>query len=111
MRTLDTLVRRRLIKGVFEITFKKDSICKSCELGKLKRTFQNKLVVSTSKPLELLHMDLFGPTRYESLNDCHFCVVVVDDYNRFAWVMFLKNKDETFEEFAKLYKKLQNERI
>ena len=71
MRTLDTLVKKNFIRELSKIYFKRDSVCKYYELEKLKRIyFQNKLIVSTSKPLDLLYMDLFWPIRYESLNGC-----------------------------------------
>ena len=42
--------------------------CDTCQLGKQTRvSFKPKNIVSTFKPLELLHMDLFDPTRTTSL--------------------------------------------
>ncbi|GJR98320.1 putative ribonuclease H-like domain-containing protein [Tanacetum coccineum] len=49
------------------------------------------------KPLELLHMDLFGPVSIESINKKRYCLVVTDDFSRFSWVFFLATKDETSE--------------
>ncbi|GJU63201.1 putative ribonuclease H-like domain-containing protein [Tanacetum coccineum] len=38
------------------------------------------------KPLELLHMDLFGPVSVESINKKRYCLVVTDDFSRLrAW--------------------------
>ncbi|GKE51989.1 putative ribonuclease H-like domain-containing protein [Tanacetum coccineum] len=42
-------------------------------------------------------MDLFGPTSVRSINHKTYCLVVIDDYNRFSWVFFLAIKDETSE--------------
>ena len=51
-----------------KLNFEKDRICDACQLGKqTKVSFKSKNIVSTSRPLELLHMDLFGPTRTTSL--------------------------------------------
>ncbi|GJU07276.1 putative ribonuclease H-like domain-containing protein [Tanacetum coccineum] len=49
------------------------------------------------KPLELLHMDLFGLVSIESINKKRYCLVVTDDFSRFSWVFFLATKDETSE--------------
>ncbi|GJZ30110.1 putative ribonuclease H-like domain-containing protein [Tanacetum coccineum] len=55
------------------------------------------LGVSTiSEPLQLLHMDLFGPTSIRSIDHKHYSLVVTDDFSRFSWVFFLGTKDETF---------------
>ena len=40
--------------------------------------------IMTSKPLELIHMNLFGPTKTKSLNGNHFVFVLVDDFSRFT---------------------------
>ncbi|KAI3707412.1 hypothetical protein L6452_25910 [Arctium lappa] len=50
---------------------------------------------STSSPLELLHMDLCGPMRTQSLGGNKYVLIIVDDYSRYTWVKFLRSKDET----------------
>ncbi|GJW99592.1 putative ribonuclease H-like domain-containing protein [Tanacetum coccineum] len=65
-------------------------------LGKqLKASCKTKLVNSISRPLHMLHMDLFGPTNVKSLMKKSYCLVVTDDFSRFSWVFFLATKDET----------------
>jgi len=51
-------------------------------------------VVSTSRPLELFHMNLFGPSRTMSLEGNYYGLVIVDDYSRFIWTLFIATKDE-----------------
>ncbi|KAH9687354.1 Integrase catalytic domain-containing protein [Citrus sinensis] len=100
-----------LVKGLPKIGFQKDKICEACQFGKqIKTSFKNKNHISTSKPLELLHIDLFGPSRYASLNGKYYAFVIVDDYSRYTWVLFLVNKDDALDAFKVLYKKLQNEK-
>nr|GEY23844.1 putative ribonuclease H-like domain-containing protein [Tanacetum cinerariifolium] len=53
-------------------------------------------VSSISEPLQLLHMDLFGPTSIRSIDHKYYCLVITDDYSRFCWVFFLEHKDETY---------------
>ncbi|GJR63735.1 putative ribonuclease H-like domain-containing protein [Tanacetum coccineum] len=60
-----------------------------------KASYKAKLVNSISKPLHMLHMDLFGPTNVKSLMKKSYCLVVTDDFSRFSWVFFLATKDET----------------
>ncbi|GJV70538.1 putative ribonuclease H-like domain-containing protein [Tanacetum coccineum] len=60
-----------------------------------KASYKTKLVNSISKPLHMLHMDLFGPTNVKSLMKKSYCLVVTDDFSRFSWVFFLTTKDET----------------
>ena len=67
-------------------------------------------MVSTSRPLELLHIDLFGPISTPSLAGKKYYVVVVDDFYRFTWTLLLAHKDETFSIFSKICRRIQNEK-
>ena len=53
--------------------------------------------MSTTRPLELLHVDIFRPTA--SLGGKKYGLVIVDDFSRFTWVIFLVYKDEAYEAF------------
>jgi hypothetical protein len=53
-----------------------------------------KSIITTSSPLELIHMDLFGPIAYVSIGDNKYGLVIVDDYSRFTWVFFVYDKGE-----------------
>ncbi|XP_072082090.1 uncharacterized protein [Arachis hypogaea] len=64
MFQISKLVKRSLVRGLPNIKFDKDITCDACQMGKqIKTSFKPKEDVSTKKPLELLHLDLFGPTR------------------------------------------------
>ncbi|XP_070007049.1 uncharacterized protein [Nicotiana sylvestris] len=66
-------------------------------LGPLSAHVKSKRDVISSKPLELLHMDFYGPMREQSRGGKRYIFVIVDDYSRFTWTLFLRTKDETFE--------------
>ena len=105
MYLISKLSKRNLVKDLPKLNFEKDKICSACQLGKqTKSSFKPKGVISTSRPLELLHMDLFGPTRTSSLGGKKYGLVIVNDFSRFTWVMFLAHKDEMFSEFIRFYK-------
>ena len=74
----------------------------------MKNSFKTKNVVSSLKPLELLHMDLFGPSRTTSLGGNYYALVIVDDFSRFTWTLFLESKSDAFSSFEKLARRLQN---
>ncbi|GJU91080.1 retrovirus-related pol polyprotein from transposon TNT 1-94 [Tanacetum coccineum] len=59
------------------------------------------------KVLHTLHMDLCGLMRVQSINGKKYILVVIDDYSRFAWVKFLRSKDETSEFVIKFLKQIQ----
>ncbi|KAH9698134.1 hypothetical protein KPL71_023896 [Citrus sinensis] len=111
MDLISKIVKNNLVKGLPKINFQKDRTCEACQFGKqIKTSFKSKNHVSTSKPLQLLHIDLFGPSRYASLSGKFYAFVIVDDYSRYTWVLFLANKDDAIDAFRIFYKKVQNEK-
>ncbi|GJY60054.1 putative ribonuclease H-like domain-containing protein [Tanacetum coccineum] len=95
-KNMNKLVRGNLVRGLPSNIFLNDHSCVACQKGKQhKVSCKAKLVNSISKPLHMLHMDLFGPTNVKSLMKKSYCLVVTDDFSRFSWVFFLATKDET----------------
>ena len=66
--------------------------------------------MSTTRPLELLHLDLFGLTRTISLGGKKYGLVIVDGFLRFTCVIFLVHKDEVCKAFKVVSKRSQNEK-
>ena len=64
----------------------------------------------TTKALELLHMDLMGPMQVESIGGKRYVFVLVDDFTRFTWIKFIREKSDTFEVFKELCTQLQREK-
>jgi transposase InsO family protein len=64
--------------------------------------------MTTERPLELLHMDLFGLIAYISIGGSKYCLVIVDDYPRFTWVSILQEKSQTQETLKKFLRRAQN---
>ncbi|KAJ9538273.1 hypothetical protein OSB04_031006 [Centaurea solstitialis] len=67
--TINQLAKTGLVTGLPSLRFTKEQLCSACEMGKIKKS-SHKLKVehNTSKPLQLLHMDLCGPMRVQSIN-------------------------------------------
>ena len=86
-------------------------ICGPCQIGKQIRSKHLYVAsVQTSRPLELLHIDLMGPARVQSLGGKKYILVVVDDFTRYTWVVLLKDKVEAPEKMIHLCKKFQVEK-
>ena len=77
---------------------------------KTKAKYLGTQISATSKPLELLHLDLIGLTRTESLCGKRYILVVVDDFTRYTWVILLRSKSDAPEHNEALCTKLQNEK-
>nr|GFA46239.1 retrotransposon protein Ty1-copia subclass [Tanacetum cinerariifolium] len=88
--------------------FEKDHLCSACEQEKIhQKHHKSKIAFALNKPLYLLHMDLCGPMRVQSINGKRYMLVVVDDYSRYTWVFFLHSKDEASEVIISFIKKTQ----
>ncbi|KAK0594194.1 hypothetical protein LWI29_012141 [Acer saccharum] len=109
-RDLRTLGKFECVRGLPKLGKKANGICGPCQQGKQTKSMHKKgKYLSTKEPLELLHMDLMGPMQTESLGGKRYIFVCVDDFSRFTWTYFLREKSETFDKFKMLCTKLQNE--
>jgi hypothetical protein len=85
MKNLHKLLKGEHVLGLTNVCFEKDRPCAACQAGKqVGSTHHNKNVMTTARPLELLHMDLFGPVVYLSIGGSKYGLVIVDDFSRFT---------------------------
>ncbi|GJU88354.1 retrovirus-related pol polyprotein from transposon TNT 1-94 [Tanacetum coccineum] len=106
--TLNKLAKDDLVRGIPKLKFKKDHLCSACALGKSKKSsHQPKAEDTNQEKLYLLHINLCGPMRMESINEKKYILVIVDDYSRFTWVKFPRSKDEAHDAIIKCVKNIQ----
>ncbi|GJR75555.1 retrovirus-related pol polyprotein from transposon TNT 1-94, partial [Tanacetum coccineum] len=83
--TLNKLAKDGLARGIPKLKFQKDHQCSTCALGKSKKSsHQPKAEDTNQEKLYLLHMDLCGLMRVESITGKKYILVIVDDYSRFT---------------------------
>ncbi|GJX29246.1 putative ribonuclease H-like domain-containing protein [Tanacetum coccineum] len=108
-KNINKLVKENLVRDLPLKRFENDQTCVACLKGKQHRaSCKTKAFSPITKPLFMLHMDLFGPTFVSSLMHKKYCLVVTDDYSRFSWVFFLRTKDETSEILKNFIKEVEN---
>ncbi|RDX93990.1 putative mitochondrial protein, partial [Mucuna pruriens] len=62
-----------VVRGLSRIIYKVDLLCDAYQKGKqIRGSFESKNIISTYKPIELLHINLFGPTGTSSLGGKHY---------------------------------------
>ncbi|KAI3697969.1 hypothetical protein L6452_31076 [Arctium lappa] len=109
-KTMNKLVKNNLARGLPSKVFSCDDHCVACLKGKQHKTsHKTKELNSISSCLQLLHMDLFGPTNVMSIGKKSYCLVIVDDYSRFTWVYFLRTKDETSGPIKSFILRIENQ--
>jgi hypothetical protein len=93
MKILHKLLKEDHVLGLTDVCFEKYKPYVACQAEKqVGSTHHNKNVMTTSRPLELLHMDLFRPVAYLSIGGSKYGLVIVDDFSRFTWFFFLLYK-------------------
>ena len=97
--------RLKAVRDLPDISIPENTICKPCQVGKKTRVYFSEKEGSTSKPLELIHTVLCGPTRKKSPRGEEYYILFIDDFSRMCWIGLLKHKDEAFENF-KVFKAL-----
>ena len=82
---LSIVSKHDLVLGIPKLSRMSNVVCGPCQLGKqTKVKHLGSQTSTTSKPLELLHLDLMGPTRTESLGGKRYIMVVVDNFTRYT---------------------------
>ncbi|GJY31441.1 copia protein [Tanacetum coccineum] len=82
MRPIQTLASKELVRNLPKLKFNQH-FCDACKIGKQAHaSHKAKNIVSTTRCLELLHMDLFGPSAVRSYGGNRYTLVIVDDYSR-----------------------------
>ena len=102
MQTLKNMLRKDVVDGWPKL---KDcdmgKICEEYQYGKQNRLpFPHERHVSKNL-LDLVHTDVWGPTKNASIGGCRFYVTFIDDCSRKIWVYFMKQKSEIFDCFRK----------
>lgn len=73
-----------------------DKVCEGCIYGKMHCLMFLKKAWTAKAPLELVHADIFGPTRIALLNINKYFILFVDDYSKMMWLYFFKQKSGGF---------------
>jgi hypothetical protein len=97
------------------MNFARDSIeCEVCLQGKMVRTPFPKRSDRTSELLELIHSDVCGPMRVQSMSKARYFIEFIDDCSRWTVVRFLRSKSEAIEatkEFITMVENQQGKKI
>jgi hypothetical protein len=98
-------IKSEAIREMPQIMKPTNTLCKHCQQGKKTKTKFKSKEYSRTRPLEIVHTDLVGPTTTKGLKGEKYFMLLVDDYTRMTVVFFLRNKSESFENF-KVYKEM-----
>ncbi|GJS96977.1 putative reverse transcriptase domain-containing protein [Tanacetum coccineum] len=108
-KNINNLAKHNLVFGLPSLTFSKDKNCSACEKGKHHTaSFKTKTSFSINKSLHLLHMDLLGPVKPQTISHNKYTLVIVDEYSRYTWVFCLKKKSDAANCIMSFIRKIEN---
>ena len=113
--SISEMARKSLVNGLPVLGDKLATKCSSCAEGKSHRAlFPSQTTWRASKPLELVHTDLCGPFSTESQAGNKYFITFIDDFSRYCWVYFLRQKNQAFscfKQFKSLVEANSGERL
>ncbi|GJV29133.1 retrovirus-related pol polyprotein from transposon TNT 1-94 [Tanacetum coccineum] len=81
-RLIQSLASKELVRNLPKLKFNQH-FCDACKIGKQAHaSHKAKNIVSTTRCLALLHMDLFSSSAVQSYRGNRYTLVIVDDYSR-----------------------------
>ncbi|CAL8150570.1 unnamed protein product [Prunus armeniaca] len=84
-----------MAKNLLNFPFKSNNPCDVCALAKQCRLPFSASSISSVRPFELIHCDIWGPYKIPSFSGAKYFLTIVDDYSRFTWAFFMQHKSET----------------
>ncbi|GJU71609.1 retrovirus-related pol polyprotein from transposon TNT 1-94 [Tanacetum coccineum] len=104
---IQSLASKELVRNLPKLKFDQH-FCDACKIeNQAHASHKAKNIVSMTRFLELLHMDLFGPSTVRSYGGNCYTLVKLDNYSRYTWTRVLKDKTEAFDQFEMFSKKIQ----
>ncbi|KAG8499382.1 hypothetical protein CXB51_005988 [Gossypium anomalum] len=108
-KSMAQMVSKEMVENFTKIVQSED-VCEVCQMGKQARLpFPTNTTWRASSKLELVHTDVCGPMRTESLSGNRYFILFIDDYTRYCWIYFLKHKSEVAQVFIKFKAAVETE--
>ncbi|KAM2723556.1 hypothetical protein EV1_026500 [Malus domestica] len=106
---LSVMVKKSMLKGLPQLDVRTDTVCAGCQYGKAHQLPYEESKFKAKEPLELVHSDVFGPVKQLSIGGMRYMVTFIDDFSRYVWVFFVKEKSDTFSKFKEFRESAEGE--
>ena len=83
--------------------------CDACNRAKAQHlSYSTNTLPRATRPMELIHSDIWGPFSTPSIGGCRYFVSFIDDYTRFTFVYLMVNKSEIYSKYEKFKSEASN---
>lgn len=93
------MIMNSMLKGLSNLEVRDETVCAGCRNGKVQQVLFYESKFRARQPLQLIHSDVFGPVKQPSIGGAQYMVTFLDDYSRYTWVYFMKEKSENLGVF------------
>ncbi|KAG8480148.1 hypothetical protein CXB51_024926 [Gossypium anomalum] len=108
-KSMARMVSKEMVEN-FTKSVQNENVCEVCQMGKQARLpFPTNTTWRASSKLELVHSDVCGPMRTESLSGNRYFILFINDSTRYCWIYFLKHKSEVAQVFMKFKAAVETE--
>lgn len=83
--------------------------CETCLFGKQSKAHYPAKLYTESEPFNLIHSDIWGPSKVLNVNGCRWFVIFVDDHTRVTWIYLMKHKSELYQVLKTFILLIQNQ--
>lgn len=106
---LKVMMNKSMLKGLPQLDVRGDTICAGCQYGKAHQLPYEESTFRAKESLELIHSDVFGRVKQAFISGMCYMLTFIDDFSRYVWVYFLKQKSEVLDKFKEFRKKVEGE--
>ncbi|KAL0548614.1 hypothetical protein IC582_013069 [Cucumis melo] len=106
---LKTIINKFMLKGLPQLDIREDMVCVGFQYGKAHQPPFKQSKFRAKQPLELVHSDVFGLVKQSSISGMRYMVTFIDDFSRYVWVFFMKQKSEKIIKLKKFKEQVKNE--
>lgn len=109
LKDLSTSYHNRTVLGMDIVDSERDFKCEVCARGKMTRSSFPKKSNRQTDLLELIHSDVCGPMKNESLGRSKYFVTFIDDCSRWCFVKMIRGKNEVLNAFKQFKALVENQ--
>lgn len=107
---LKAMAKKNLVNGMNININEKLGPCQTCIMGKQTQTpFPKKSNSRSSKLLELIHTDICGPMRTQSIGGARYFITFIDDKSRWGATYFIAHKSDALKSFQDYKRYAENQ--
>lgn len=106
---LKVMMKKSMLKSLPQLEVRDDVVCIGCQFGRAHQLPYKESKFRAKAPLELVHPDVFGRVRHPSISGFCYMITLIDNFPRYVWVDFMKEKSEALSKFKHFKEVVENE--